>query len=216
MLVLVLIVLTIPVGATSVDTETIVPDSFIELCDLVFSGHGEVYDESNQDVTQIFCSNYLNYYNSGNYAAILNGCYEDISCIRTHKISTVSVQRRLELTKSYEEQSTHFVTHTGFPYNGKSWYFVVTASGTFTYNDGNAQISHFPTPTYSFSFVDIGSGFTGSVTSMTSSQINMNSARTSVSFSVDTTHTVTYPIPNLITPGTLGPYSHTSSFTVSI
>lgn len=217
-LALILAVLTLPMSVfaaeNSNDMSVVPSDDFIRMCDLLFAGNGEVYSSDGVDITQSFVLEYGTAYSSNDYATILRACYSsDVSQIRTH---SKGVPTRAIMDIPYEERVVHFITQNGFPYDGKSWYFMVTASGTYAYNDGYQYIQNFPAPTISVSYHDLGALFSGSLTSMSVTSPAFNSSKTSVSFTVTTTHTVSCPIPGSdYLTGTLGPFTNRSNFTIN-
>ena len=216
--VLIFAVMILPVSAFAAENtdELIVgpSDGFIKVCDSLFAGNGEVYSSSGANITRSFVLENSAAYNSNDYATILTECYsKDVSQIRTHskKPSTRAI-----MNIPYEESVVHFITQNGFPYDGKSWYLLVTASGTYAYNDGYQYIQNFPAPVISVSFHDLGALFSGSLTSMSVTAPAFNSSKTSVSFTVTTTHTVSCPIPGSdYVTGTLGPFKNVSNFTIN-
>lgn len=211
------ICLCIPASAAEANTEdTEVSDLFIQVCDLFFSGKGEAFDQSGNDVTSSFYSAYITAYNSENYAAIKDGCSSlGISCIKTH--DEAAIQPRLELSRTYSEMSYHLITQQGFPYNGKSWGFVVSASGSFTYQDSTFQIASYTSPNISFSFDGLGAAFSASVTGNTIIGPSFTNNRTSLRFTVNATHEVSVPIPGVdYITGTIGPFNTSSVFEISV
>lgn len=189
---------------------------FINVCDQIFDGNGEAYTASGIDMTASFISKYSNAYQNGDYTTILAGCYSDnISQLDGHKNIASNTSTRAVLQLSYEESKVHLVTQNGFPYNGKSWYLVVTATGTYGYQDSTGQIISFPSPTINVSFSDLGALFSGSLDSIKTTTPSINGSKTSASFTVTTTHTVGCPIPGVkYVTGTLGPFTNTSNFTI--
>lgn len=212
-----LVCLCIPAAAAEANEEdSEVSDLFIHVCDLFFSGKGEAYDKNGNDVTTSFYSSYITAYVSGNYAAIKNGCISaGVSCIKTHDVATI--QPRLTLTKTYEEMSYHLIEQKGFPYNGKTWGFVVWATGSFSYYDSTFQISSYTDPSLSYTYDGLGAAFVGSVTGTTVTRPSLINNRTTLTFTVNNTHEVSVPIPgvDLIT-GTIGPFETESVFTISV
>lgn len=216
-----LLLLALPVSANATGLEKskapVPSENFIEICDLLFSGNGKTYNQSDEDVTKLFCDTYANAYINKDYAAILHGCFEEgIACIQTHKESVSQITPKLVMSKSYETSQAQLVHQVGFPYDGKAWYIIVTASGDYTYYDSTNQISSFPPPTIGVSFSDLGAAFTGNVTKTKTTTPKLDSNRTSASFTVTTEHTVSCPIPgsDYIT-GTLGPFKNVFNFTIS-
>lgn len=209
--------LCIPASAAEANTEdTEVSDLFIQVCDLFFSGKGEAFDHSGNDVTSSFYSAYISAYTSGNYAAIKDGCISlGISCIKTH--DDAAIQPRLQLTRTYEEMSYHLITQEGFPYDGKTWGFVVWATGSFTYHDSTFQIASYTSPSISYTYDGLGAAFVGSVTGNTITGPSLTNNRTTLTFTVEATHEVSVPIPgvDLIT-GTIGPFETESVFEISV
>lgn len=222
--VLFVLALSISAGAlepvTNEETQAL-PSVFIEKCDLLFSGSGKIYTHNGEDVTQLFCTTYMSTYKVGDYVAIRDACRaENISYIKTYRENTLAMPR-LSMTKSYEESELYLVENKEFPYKGKTWYFEVKATGSFTYNDGNFQISSFPNPTIEVAYYDTGSLFAGSLTSMTTTTPRLNSSKNSASFTVTTKHTMSCPIPDVSggtapVTGTLGPFTYVSNFTISL
>lgn len=210
-----LVVMTQPVYAAT-DNETDVSDSFIEISTLLFTGNGEVYDANGNDITQAFLQNYQILYDSRDYAAIQNACLaENISQIRAHNQTSSQSKARAILTIEYEEYSLHYITQEGIPYDGKTWTLLVTASGTYSYNDGMGQIIAFPTPTISYALNGLGAKFSGSIDSSRTTTPVINSSKTAVTFNTTTTHSVSCPIPGVdYITGTLGPFTTVSYFTV--
>ncbi len=221
--------LILPISANAVElaeNDAPIPsEDFIKVCDLLFSGNGQAFNQNDENVTHIFCNTYIDAYTNRDYATILDSFFkENVYYIQTHKESVqpreesvYQVAPRLVMTKSYEDSKVHLVRQSGFPYDGKSWYFIVTATGSFTYNDSTFQISSFPNPTISVSFSDLGAAFTGNLESMTTTTPQLNSSRSSASFTVTTKHTVSCPIPGVdYVTGTLGPFTNVSNFTISI
>lgn len=207
--------LIVPAHASDVE-ESSVSETFIHVCDLFFAGKGEAYDQTGADVTDSFYNSYLSAYSAGNYAAIKSGCITSgISCIETHDVS--AIQPRLELSRTYEEMKYHLVTQEGFPYDGKTWGFVVWATGSFTYHDSTFQIASYTSPNISYTYDGLGAAFVGSVTANTISIPTLINNRTTLTFTVNATHEVSVPIPgvDLIT-GTIGPFETESVFEISV
>lgn len=205
--------------AASSETERIpVPDAkFIEVCNRLFSGNGEVYDANGTDVTNNFIKKYNDAYQNKNFVTILSGCYKD-GISQIHSNSTIkenNASTRSVMQLRYTRDVVHLVKQKGFPYDGQSWYFVVTASGKYGYQESTGTIIDFPNPTISTSFHDLGALFTGNLKSIKTTTPVINSSRTSASFKTTTTHTVSCPIPGLdYVTGTLGPFTNTSNFTI--
>lgn len=191
---------------------------FKKVCDQVFQGKGEVYNASGIDITNSFLTRYNEIYQSGNYNAILYGCFEEgVSQLTGHKNIVPDVTDRAVLHPQYEESAVHLVKQNGFPYDGKSWYLTVTATGSYGYQDSTNEIIDFPSPTISVSFSDLGALFSGSLDSVRTTRPVVNSSKTSASFSVTTTHTVSCPIPGVDNvTGALGPFTNVSNFTVEV
>lgn len=191
---------------------------FKRVCNQVFQGNGEVYNTNGVDVTDSFLTKYYGAYQSGNYDEILSGCFADgITQISGHNNIMPDVTTRSVLHPQYEESVVHLVTQNGFPYDGKSWYLVVTATGSYGYQDSTNEIISFPSPTINVSFSDLGALFSGSLDSIKTTQPVINSSKTSASFSVTTTHTVSCPIPSVdYITGTLGPFTNVSNFTIEV
>lgn len=204
-------------AAPSENADAVVPNAdFIKICNQLFSGNGEVYNAGGIDVTNSFITKYTSAYESKDYAAILSGCYEDnISRIHGRKHEEQPQSTRAVLQLRYEESVAHLVRQSGFPYDGKSWYLVITASGSYGYQDTTGQIINFPSPTISASFSDLGALFSGSLDSIKTTAPSLNSSKTAASFKVTTSHTVSCPIPGVdYVTGTLGPFTNTSNFTI--
>ena len=188
--------------ASSVDEREVPVASadFKRVCDQVFEGKGEVYNANGIDITNSFLTRYNAIYQSGNYDAILSGCFKEGV-----------------LHPQYEESVVHLVKQNGFPYDGKSWYLVVTATGSYGYQDSTNEIIDFPSPTINVSFSDLGALFSGSLDSIRTTKPAINSNKTSASFTVTTTHTVSCPIPGVdYVTGTLGPFTNVSNFTIEV
>ncbi len=204
--------------ATTSGTEPEISERFVAICDLVFSGKGEVYNSEGIEITQDFVNAYLGAYNTGNYDTILGACYDmGISRILGHGDKIMQPSTRAFMTLSYEEHAVHFVTQEGPPYDGKSWHFIVTATGTYVYNDGYQRIEEVRTPTISASYHDIGAAFAGSLDSVRTTTPIISSDGSYATFNVTTTHTVGCPIPGVGSiMGTLGPFTHVSYFTIGL
>lgn len=204
--------------AASVKSEDIpTPNAeFIKICEQIFTGNGEVYTSNGTDITTSFIAKYNSAYLSKDYQTILAGCYADnISQLNGRSHIEVNTATRAVLQLRYEESKAHLVRQNGFPYDGKSWYLIVTASGSYGYQDSTGQIISFPAPTINISFSDLGALFTGNLNSMTTTTPVLNSSKSSASFKVTTSHTVSCPIPGLdYVTGTLGPFSNVSNFTI--
>lgn len=209
-------------AAPSEKTDTVLPDAdFIKVCDQLFTGNGELYNISGMNVTDGFIEKYSVAYESKDYETILRACFqEEISQIYGHvyEYNNIEIQNaaRTILNLTYEENAVHLIQQKGFPYDGKSWYITVKASGVYTYQDSyGGYIVDFPAPTISVSFNGLGALFTGSWDSITTTTPVINSSKTAASFEVTTTHTVSCPIPgsDYIT-GTLGPFTNVSNFTI--
>ncbi|MCI9327963.1 MAG: hypothetical protein HFJ00_17440 [Lachnospiraceae bacterium] len=85
------------------------------------------------------------------------------------------------------------------------------------YQSGNNEIIDFPSPTINVSFSDLGALFSGSLDSIRTTKPAINSNKTSASFTVTTTHTVSCPIPGVdYATGTLGPFTNVSNFTIEV
>lgn len=216
-------VIAIPAYAsTSTATASVSPSNpevsteFIKVCDLVFVGNGEVINSDGLDITQNFIAAYLDVYTSNDYSTILSACYKlGISQFRGHGDPVAQISPRAYMTLSYDESVVHFVTQEGFPYDGKSWYFIVTATGTYRYEDGNQIILEVSMPTITTTFSDLGAAFSGSCNSTTIDSPVISSDRSYATIKVTTEHTVSCPIPgaSYIT-GTLGPFTNISNFTI--
>lgn len=207
----------VSMAASSGNTNAAVPNSdFIRICNQLFAGNGEVYTIDGTEVTNNFVSKYNSAYQSKDYASILSGCYkDDISRIHARKIAEPTYATRAVLQLTYEESVAHLIRQSGFPYDGKSWYLVITASGSYGYQDTTGQIISFPSPTIRASFSDLGALFSGSLDSMKTTAPSINSSKTAASFKVTTTHTVSCPIPGVdYVTGTLGPFTNVSDFTI--
>lgn len=206
--------------ASSVDEREVPVASadFKRVCDQVFEGKGEVYNANGIDITNSFLTRYNAIYQSGNYDAILSGCFkEGISQLTGHKNIVPDVTTRTVLHPQYEESVVHLVKQNGFPYDGKSWYLVVTATGSYGYQDSTNEIIDFPSPTINVSFSDLGALFSGSLDSIRTTKPAINSNKTSASFTVTTTHTVSCPIPGVdYVTGTLGPFTNVSNFAIEV
>lgn len=75
--------------------EAEISEGFIETCDLVFSGKGEVFDSEGIEITQDFVNTYLSDYNMGNYATILEACYDmGVFQICAHRENNTQVSTR--------------------------------------------------------------------------------------------------------------------------
>ena len=192
-------------------------DNFIEICDLLFSGYGEVYDSNGSDITSSFISEYFGTYQSRDYSMILSKCYaENISQIRTHKATELSSSARASVLQlAYEDSITHFITNNAAPYEGKSWYVTVTASGTYGYAEPDNRILSCNNPSMSVSFGSLGALFSGNIERIRSSTPLINNNAMCITFTVYLEHTVSCPIPGVdhIT-GTLGPFNTESNFTI--
>ena len=193
-------------------------DDFKKVCDQVFQGNGEVYKANSEDVTNSFLEEYYAAYQSENYDYILEGCYDDgIVQITGYSNHSADVTPRTMMQLQYDRSVIHLITQHGVPYDGKSWYLVVTATGTFGYQESMNEIVHFPEPTIKVSFSDLGALFSGNLEGISITQPVINSSKTAASFSVTTTHTVSCPIPGLeYITGTLGPFTNVSNFTISV
>ena len=191
---------------------------FKKVCDQLFQGKGEAYNANGVDITANFLSEYNGAYQAGNYDAILSGCFDDnIVQITGHSNVVPDATTRAVLHPQYEESVVHLVKQNGFPYDGKSWYLVVTATGSYGYQDSTNEIIDFPSPTINVSFSDLGALFSGSLDSIRTTRPVINSSKTSASFSVTTTHTVSCPIPGSdYLTGTLGPFTNVSNFTIGV
>lgn len=125
------------VFAAAIDNESVLkPDDggLIKIYKQVFSGNGEVYDVNGNDVTSSFIEKYSEAYQANDYETILSGCYQDnIALLNGHNNVKSNIGARSILRMRYEESVAHLVTHKGFPYDNKSWYIIVTASGTYGY-----------------------------------------------------------------------------------
>lgn len=212
-----LILFTFPVSTNALASSEPAPPSisekFMKVCDLFFSGNGQAYDQNNEDITSFFYNTYLPSYDVGDYVAIYNGYLNhNLSSIQVHEISIKPAG--LVLNHSYEEMSYHLVKQNGFPYNGKTWEFLVFAKGTFSYYDSSFQIVDFKNPTITFDFNGLGVLFSGSVTNVTLSPITFTNNNKTAVFTVTTKHEVSCPVPEYIT-GTLGPFTNVSVFNIS-
>lgn len=196
--------------------ETEVADGFVATCDLVFSGKGEVFNSEGIEITQSFVYACREAYNMRNYAAILEACYDmEVFRICAHGNTETKASTRAYMTLSYEEYAIHFITQEGFPYDGKSWYFMVTATGTYVYLDGYDTIQAVHEPTIDVSYIDLGAAFAGSLDSVSVSTPVISADRSYATFNVTTEHTVGCPIPGVdFIMGTLGPFTNVSYFTI--
>ncbi len=181
--------------ATTSGTEPEISERFVAICDLVFSGKGEVYNSEGIEITQDFVNAYLGAYNTGNYDTILGACYDmGISRILGHGDKIMQPSTRAFMTLSYEEHAVHFVTQEGPP-----------------------CIEEVRTPTISASYHDIGAAFAGSLDSVRTTTPIISSDGSYATFNVTTTHTVGCPIPGVGSiMGTLGPFTHVSYFTIGL
>lgn len=207
-------------AATEPGTSPEVSKAFIEDINLVFSGNGSVYDSQHIDITENFIHTYRTAYEAQQYDLILKSCYENgVSQIQTSVYFDVpalwSIPTDPYRESGYNQRCTHFVTQNGAPFNGKSWYFIVDVSGTFSYNVLDGTIRSVSNPTVSCSWADLGADFSGALTSQYASTPVIVSGGESASFYVTTKHTVSYTVPgtSFIT-ATLGPFTHTSNYTI--
>ena len=222
---LVLIVMTVVVlGCGSVqalatdetENELIADENFIEMCERIFSGNGEIIDSVGNDITDYFVSKYSAYFESGEYTEILKMCFDEgVSELRGHY--SEKLETRASVRKVYEETAIHLVTNVSYPpYPGKEWYLLVTVSGVILYDTWSEQIISCPSPTVSIEFGSLGALFTGNLTSVNVSTPVIDNSNYSVSFFVTTVHTVSYPIPGLdYITGELGPFTNMSNFTIN-
>ena len=209
--------LTLPAFATDIElSRSAASASFIEICDLFFAGKGEAFTQNGTNVTEEFYSSYIEAYSSGAYDAIKAGCISSgVSCIKVRDVS--STQTRLEMTRTYNEMSYHLITQQGYPYDGKTWGFVVQAVGSFTYHDSTLQIASYTAPRLIYSFDGLGAAFTGAVTESTVSIPTLINGRTTLKFSAEVRHEVYVPIPGIdLLTGTIGPFDTISVFEISI
>ena len=159
--------------------ETSAPSAdFIRLCDQVFSGNGKMYNASGDDITNNFISKYTYAYTNKDYQTVLSGCFEE----EVYQIDSWNVKKQAVATRSimqipYERFQAFLVTQNGFPYDGKSWYVIITASGQFGYQESTNQIFDFPVPTISVSFSDLGALFSGNLDSVRTTTPVLNSSK---------------------------------------
>ena len=185
-------------------------------CDLFFNGDGKAYDADETDITEKFYDACSAMHSVGDYTAIIEWCiHNSVSCIKTR--SEELMQPEMEMTRRYNEMSYHLITQNGFPYDGKTWGFVVRASGSFTYQDSTFQIASFGYPTISYEFDSLGAAFTGSVTGNTITGPYITDNRTKLPFTVTATHEVSVPLPGLdLITGTIGPFETESVFEIGV
>ena len=188
----------------------------IGLLDLIFTGHGEVYDSQNNIITDEFITKYYYLFDKKDYQTIMLMCFSEhisqlvgdpIVCVDTKQTGTKAVE-----TRSYYQERFTLVTQHGFPYDGKSWYIFVAASGTMTvgYAYPNIVVIQSVTnPVFSYSFYGEGSAFTGSVTNNTPSSPVISSSGTYFTFHTTTTHKMTGPGLSPLESVTLGPFTNT-------
>ena len=60
------------------------------MCDQVFEGKGEVYNANGIDITNSFLTRYNAIYQSGNYDAILSGCFKEGSTLQANEMVIAS------------------------------------------------------------------------------------------------------------------------------
>lgn len=91
------------------------------------------------------------------------------------------------------------------------------ATGSFTYHDSTFQITSYTAPSISYTYDGLGAAFVGSVTGNTITGPSLTNNNRTLRFTVNATHTVSVPIPgvDLIT-GTIGPFSTSSTFSLSV
>ncbi len=203
-------------GDADADNSTVtVTSDMIKVCNLVFDGNGELYNSDGDDVTENFIIKYNDFYMNKDYISIVNAFNEEgISNIYAHGNKNSAVQPIAFMDIPYDEVVVHLVTQNEFPYNGKSWYFIVEATGTYVYQI-SGYIYSFPTPTINVSYSGLGELFSGSLTSINVTTPVLNSSKNEASFTVTTQHEVSCPIPGLdYITGTLGPFTNVSNFKI--
>ena len=220
--ILALLILAMPVLAIVPDVsepeEVQLSPDFITLCDDFFSGHGVAYNQDHEDVTDFLYKNYLDVYNRKGYNELHEIFLENgVSQIRTSvETETSNPFLRLVMNRNYSEYVAMDFQQKGFPYDGKKWYLILTAKGSYKYNDGTNQITSFSTPTIGFSFSGLGALFSGHITSSSTTAPVLSSNKRSVTFTTKSTHEVSCPIPGVeYATGTLGPFKGTMYWLVS-
>lgn len=228
-IILALTLLLLPMSVSANSEAQTVDEKIIDVFDAFFTGNGTAYNKNNIDVTSTFYARYLGTYNTGDYATIYEGMKTmEIARIKTHKISEST--QRLSLSKSYSDYDLVLMEHSGRPFDGKTWYFLVEASGVFTYNDSTFEITSFPRPTVECSFHDIGAAFSGTYGYVLPTP-EINSDKSAATFDVRATQVIYYDFNGAIDEspvgdegigvdypisGTLGTYHSTSSFEIDI
>lgn len=204
------------------DTCTELSQMFIDQIDTIFQGLGYVKNSNGDDVTKDFLRANEYAHKIGDYSGIVsylhaNNIKELYSCTQYVRKEYDENGTKTILVFYYDEIQSQLVTQVGTPYNGKSWYLVVNASGSCRYQDSyGGYISSFPAPTISPSFSDLGAAFTGNITSLQTSTPIIYSSPVHATFSVNITHTVSCPIPGFsYLTGTLGPFTNQFSFDIT-
>lgn len=178
----------------------------------LFTSSTSLYDSNGNDRTSAFLTTYGSLFRQADYEALYSAL-EDEGIVTIHTISIENPPQnggRFIAYPTYEKTVWHRIVQDGFPFDQKSWLFGVTASGSFTHHESQGVIVSFPNPTISVSYSGLGTMFSGSLDSMslTTPVISGNSA----SFSVTTTHSVSFTIENI--PGSLGPFTNVSDFLI--
>lgn len=190
--------------------------SFRKVITAVFKGDGVVYDKKGLIVTEAFIQKNCKFFEKGDYLSIRSAAENDgIGCIIGDILYGPILPPE---TGSYEKIAYNFVQQTTAPNQGKTWYFIVTATGQYKYTpnpDGTNTINYFYGPFYSFRFEGEGSMFSGSVISTYSSGVSFNGSNTKANFYIRTTHKMTCNVSSFVSYD-LGTYTITNYFTVDL
>lgn len=213
-LIMVLVLLLIPVSVSADAEETnsyAVGPKYISMLDSFFAGNGTAYGENGTEITETIYSSYLDAYKNSDYNTIMEGLKTDgVTRIKTREL-TDSKERQTR-TKSYTEYDAVLMTHSGYPFDGKSWYFLVEATGKLYYDDSTVEITSSSSPSINCSFEDLGTAFEGSY-SYTVTTPRISADKSYISFTVNATQTITYDFgDDAPMIGTLDIYYSTSNF----
>ena len=184
--------------------------------DAFFAGNGDAKFSNGEDATEYMLSHFSSMYQMKDYNGILEECKKaEIEEINASEDSNASSSEKSILQMTYKKYSSHLFTKPDLPFPGKTWYVLVTVSGTYTYQDSSDTIVSFPKPSsVVVDYSDAGAGFYFSTISKTTTTPSIGTTGNYATFQVTTRYSVTfsYDSYNL---GTIGTYTDIAGFRVS-
>lgn len=178
----------------------------------IFNGEGRVFDSASNNITNQFIIANINSFENDDFNSIKDYIFNnDISRIEIEPV----IRTRAILNSNYSRTVYHLIENTKAPFAGKKWYFIVTASGNSSYNDGYAQYISFSTPTITFSYSDEGALFSGSIVSVNTTPVTMSNNKGTASSTVTSVHQMTGPSPIDGFSLSLGSFTNVSNFSIT-